>query len=83
MMVKIYFEKDEWKALISLLESFKHYLYRQTKIGYHRNNYLNFIRYLKKLMKLDRYDKNAVISLRTAIRNQKVLADKEWLLEQL
>ncbi len=48
MLLKSYFELGEYNALDSLLDSFSRYIHRQKDLGYHRENYLNLIRFVKK-----------------------------------
>jgi len=83
MLLKIYYEKEELRALQSLLDSFKNYIYRHKDIGFTRSNYLNLIRYVRKLLALDRYDKSAKQKLRGKIEGEKYLVEREWLLAQL
>lgn len=49
MLVKIYVETKEYDALVSLLNTFKVYLHRQKKIGYHKDRYKNIIKFSEKL----------------------------------
>lgn len=83
MMLRIYYERDAFDALESLLDSFKIYIHRLKNIGYHKMIYLNLIRFTKKLLYLNRADKTAIEKLKTAIQTAKVVAEREWLLEQL
>ena len=83
LQCKIYYELEEWKALDSHAHSFELYVRRQKSIGYHKQNYLNFTRCLKKLLKLNFYDEKEVEKLRLTIQEFKVLPEKRWLLEQL
>lgn len=82
ILLKIYFELEEFDALDSLLSSFKNYIYRQD-LGYHRNNYLNLIKYTKKLLQLNRFNKNEVEGLYKEVEASSPLAEKKWLLEQV
>ncbi|MEL6923719.1 MAG: hypothetical protein AAFO94_06690 [Bacteroidota bacterium] len=83
MLLKAYFRKNEYATLNSHLESFKNYIYRHKDLGYYRRIYLNLIRYVRKLLALDRFDRKAVEDLRQKIENEKYLVEREWLLEQL
>ena len=83
LLLKMYYETGEWDALDSLLSSFKTYLRRKKQIGYHEEHYKSLLRYTFKLLKINRFDKSQVASLRSEIsKNDKVL-EKNWLLEQL
>jgi len=83
ILLKIYFETDSIKALESLLESIKIYLYRHKKLGYHKDNYLKLIRYTQKLIRLNRYDAAERYKLRQEIQAEKSLLEKTWFLNQL
>lgn len=83
MLLRIYFELKEFDALDSLLDSFKTYIHRQKDIGYHRNNYLNLIRFVRKILQLQPSDKSERLQLRQKIESTKAIAEKEWLLQQL
>ncbi len=83
MLAKMYFETGEWDALHHLLESFKVFIQRKDNIGYHGENYLNIIRFIKKISLTDLSDKKKKTNLATEIKNTKILTEKDWLLEQL
>jgi len=83
MLLRIYYELQEFDALESLLESFQTYIRRQKNIGYHQENYLNLIRFIKKMLRANleiKADKTAIIE---SIHATKALAERGWLLEQL
>lgn len=83
MMLRIYYEQEAFDALESLLDSFKIYIHRLKIIGYHKMIYLNLIRFTKKLLYLNQEDKSAVEKLKKEVENADVVAEREWLLEQL
>lgn len=83
MLFKMYYELDEMDALESLLESFRTYLSRKDVIGYHRSNYQNIIRYTKKLVRLNPYNKEKREKLRQEISDTSPLTERTWLLKQL
>lgn len=83
ILIKIYFELQEWDALNSLLDSFYTFLYRQKGLKYHKSNYLNLIRFVRKMMQLPAYDKEKKDLLVNTIKNTKSIVEKQWLLEQL
>ncbi len=79
-----YYEVDEIEPLFSLLESFRAFLNRHKEIPSHsRKNYLNLIRFTKKLTKTIPGDKKAIEKLYKEITETKSLANKSWLLEKL
>ncbi len=52
-------------------------------LAYHRNNYVNIIRYIRKLAHSNTYDKEAIGQLRREIEQEEVLTERDWLLQQL
>lgn len=80
MLLKIYYTLGEEDALFSLLDSFKRFLYRQRELGYHRDSFLNLIRFTRKLLALPVRDVQAREKLREEIEAVKEVADKDWLL---
>lgn len=83
MLLKIYFEKDEWDALDNLLASFKNYIYRKKVLGYHRENYLNIIQFTQKLMNLNRNDKQQVKFFQEEISAKKILTERAWFFQYI
>ena len=81
MLLKMYFETGEWDALDALISSFRILLLRKKKvIGYHQTHYLNTLRYIQKLTRLNMNDKNAVAKFRQEVENNSAVLEKEWLL---
>lgn len=83
MLLRIYYEKQEWDALDSLLDSFRTYVYRQENIGYHRTNYLNLIKIVKKMRTADIKDQTIRHELAQEIESLEALAEREWLVQRL
>ncbi|MBX2877230.1 MAG: hypothetical protein KTR30_34235 [Saprospiraceae bacterium] len=83
LLLKIYYELDEFDLLNAHLDAMKNFIRRKAVIGYHRTNYLNIIRFSKKLANSNLYDRERRKSLRDQIQAAEVLTEKEWLLEQL
>lgn len=84
MLLKMYYEMEELDALDALLASFKILLLRKKKvIGYHSTHYLNTLRYIQKLVRLNLNDKKATADFRAEIEANKSVIEKEWLLEQV
>ena len=81
--LKIYYETDEFDLLNSHLASLKNYVRRHTAIGYHRTNYTRIIHYTEQLMALHFNNPKAVAALREKIVAEKILTEKEWVLEML
>ena len=84
LLIKIYYQADYFDALDALLDSFRIYLGRKTKIitPERRDNYRNLIRLTKQLMNLAPTEA-AVNKLKKAIKNTQPLTERDWLLEQL
>ena len=83
LLLKAFYELNEFNTLESLLDSFKIYLIRKKKLGYHKDNYLNIIKLSKQLINLNPYDKSKREILRERISNTKILSEKKWLLQKL
>ncbi len=83
MLIKIYYAQQENTALFSLLESFKRFIYRQKELGYHKERYLNLIRFIHRMVSLEPANRVAMEKLREEIEETPKVADKKWLLEQL
>ncbi len=80
ILLKIYYTRGYHDVLESHLESFQTYLRRQKNIGYQRDNYLNLIRFTKKLLRLEAKDEAGRAALREEIGQTAALAEREWLL---
>ena len=83
ILLRIYYERGYGEALESHLDSFMSYLRRQKNIGYQRDNYLNLIRFTRKLLRTDDSDRAGKAALREEIGQTAALAERAWLLEQL
>jgi len=83
MLLKIYFELNETDALFSFFDSFKNYIYRHKEVGYYKDNYLNLIKYAKKLTNINPRDQKAVGRLTEEITQAQAVAEKAWLLERM
>lgn len=82
MLLRSYFEMQEWQALDSLLKSFYSFLRRRHDIGYQRLMYLNLIKFTRKLMNGPLARRKAA-RLAERIRAETYVAEREWLLEKL
>lgn len=84
MLVRIYFDSDEIAALDSLLESFTVYLRRKrASLGYHKDLNLNFVRFVKIILRLAPGDEPAKNTLQEKISATKYVAEREWLLAKV
>jgi hypothetical protein len=81
MLLKMYYETGEWDALDALISSFKILLLRKKKvIGYHHVHYLNTLRFINKMTRLNFGDKKALAAFRTEVESGQLVIEKEWLL---
>lgn len=83
MLVKIYFETKEYDALVGLLNTFKVYLFRQKKIGYHKERYKNIIKFSERLYTSIDASKQKKSKLKTEIELAEDLPDKDWFLKMI
>jgi hypothetical protein len=83
MLMRTYFELEEWQALESLMVSFSNYLRRQKNLGYHREMYLNFIFCLRQMLHLSSLSAPELLHLTETVHAMNPVAEKEWLLSTL
>jgi hypothetical protein len=83
LLIKIYYAQDEMDALESLLDSTRIYLKRKKVQGNHRLSYQNVIKFTKKLIRINPFDKKGKEGLKTDLLNANPVAEKKWLLEQI
>ncbi len=75
-----YFELDEIEPMYSLMEAFRVYLQRNNKLpAQRRRNYLNYIRFLKKLAKLMPNDEKQKADFLLELEETPGVVSKEWL----
>jgi hypothetical protein len=83
LLMKVFYEMDSADALASHLDAMRNYLHRNKVIGYHKTNYLNLIRYMERISKINFRDKAAVEALQKTIREAPAVSEKEFLLKIL
>ncbi len=83
LLLKIFYETDEYDALDAHLLSMHRFIGRQRVIGYHRDNYLNIIRYTRRLMQLKWTESAEIVSFRTQVESAAPLSEKEWFIEMI
>lgn len=83
MLLRSYYELSEWLSLTSLLESFKAFLRRRKDLGYHRESYLNLLKFTQKLVKIIGAGTAKRRALAEKIRQTPAVAERDWLLEKL
>lgn len=80
LLMRIYYELEEYDSLFSHLDSFQIYIRRREVSDFHRKNYMNAIRLVKKLVALPELDKQAKAALKKEIEEEEILTEREWLL---
>ena len=83
MQIQMFYEQDEFDVLESFLESTRTYLLRKKVIAYHRSTFKNFLRFTKKLLKVNPYSEVQRKKLQKEVEETNPLKEKEWLLEKL
>ncbi len=84
MLLKTYYELGEFKPLDSLLESFGVYVRRNRTISADvQQQYLNVLRFTRRLSNLPPGDRAALQKLKTQLIDCKAVAAKDWLLSKM
>jgi hypothetical protein len=83
LLLKIYYESDEFDALDAHIQSMQRFIGRQRVMGYHRDNYLNIIRFTRKLTQLKCTDPGEVALLKNQVESAAPLSEKEWFFEMI
>lgn len=85
MLIRLYYEKDEFLALESLLDSMRAYINRKKMLAYHKMSFKELISASKRLIKIQFNDRKKIEILQNQINNSRILPShmKEWFLEQL
>ncbi len=84
MLLKTYYELNEYLALDSLIDSFRVYLRRNKLISKEvRQQYMNILRFIKKLSNVRPGDPTAVEKIEKQINECKNLADKGWIVSKV
>ncbi len=86
MLLAVYYELEVDTALQSVMESFKTYLYRHKDIPENRRiSYLNLMKYVRKLLKLNKGSKVDIDNIRKEMEEDRKIgiASEKWILEKL
>lgn len=83
LLLKIYYELDEFDAMDSQLDSMTTYLRRKQLSDLHKDNFGNIVRYVRQLNRMAPGDKKKLAKLKTKIEETSPLTEKKWLLERL
>jgi len=83
LLMRTYFEQREDQALDSLIDSYSIFLRRNRLISKEvKQQYLNMLRFTRKLFSLAPFDKKGIEKTLLEIENCKSLTAKKWLLEK-
>jgi len=83
LLLATYYELDEDNALESLLTSYNAYIRREKSLEEKRRMpYLNFIKSIRKMIKINPFDKEKIKALKKEIESTKAI-NKAWLLEKI
>ena len=84
LLLKTYYELKEYIALDSLIDSFRIYIRRNKIISREvKQQYLNMLRFVKKLSSTIPGDKKAIEKIHIQIDKCKALTGKKWILEKV
>lgn len=83
MLCKIYYELDETDALENQLDSIQIYIRRKKVLGYHKDNYTAFVRFMRKLLAHRPGNTLETGKFRSEIENAPTLTEKEWFLQRV
>lgn len=84
VLLRTYYESDEYMAMDSLIDSFKIYLRRNKVISKGlKREYNNFLIFLKKLSTLSSSNPQAVQKLKKRVQETSHVMSKKWLLERI
>ena len=77
LLLKTYYELQEYEQLRSLCQSFKVFLRRKQILNYHRKGYYNLILYMYKVLQAEEWKDLDKITL--AIQEHKEFMDRNWI----
>ena len=86
LLIRTYYELDEIEPLYSLMDAFRTYLKRHEKdiAEQRRKNWLNLIRFVRKLTKILPGDQKAIDKFRKELEEtEAIAAEKKWLEEKV
>lgn len=83
LLCKIYFELEETDTLENQLDSIQIYLRRKKVLGYHKDNYTAFVRFMRKLLAMNPNNLAEKEKIRGEIEQAPVLTEWEWFLKRL
>lgn len=80
LLLRIYFELEDWEPLLSLVNTFKIYLKRNKLISeYQRTTYTNLVKFVRKLTRIKTGSNLPLEKVKLEIEQVKQIADLTWL----
>lgn len=80
LLLRIYYELEDWEPLLSLFNTFKIYLKRNKLISeYQRTTYTNLVKFVRKLTRIKMGSKLPLERVKQEIEQVKQIADLTWL----
>lgn len=84
LLLRIYYELEDWEPLMSLFNTFKIYLKRNKLISeYQRTTYTNLVKFVRKLTRIKMGSKLPLEKVKYEIEQVKQIADLTWLQSKL
>lgn len=84
LIVKTFYEKNEIQFLENYMLSFKAYILRHKEMNtQNKHIHLNFLKMMKRLIRVEYQSKNEIEKFRTKIETFPNLPDKNWFIEKI
>ncbi|MGB0931097.1 MAG: hypothetical protein ACPGVB_09995 [Chitinophagales bacterium] len=84
MLLKVYYEMDEWSLLDSAINAFRVFIHRQKDIAdSHKKSHQNFINILGRILRLIPNEKGKIEKLMEEVQTTSDLSERGWLIEKL
>lgn len=81
ILLKVYYEKQEYDLLEYHLESFKAYIQRKKIQGFYKDYFLSLVKLTKRLITASK--PHQLLKIEQELKASKSIASKEWLLEKV
>ncbi len=83
MLVRIYYEREEWSALNSCLDALEIHLKRKKKLGSHQELFGYLVKYTRKSIALHTNETKKIKTLIDEISSKPAFPEKPWLIKRL
>jgi len=80
LMLKIFYELEENDLLEAHLQAMTTFIRRKKSLGYHRDNYLNTLRFVRKRIEIAPFEKQKLLKWQEEVQSTASVAEKEWLI---